>query len=136
LKALEYYDFDSFLAPIFIGSMVHPHPVNDYRPLLEVVKEKNTGLIAIKAICKGRWKTKERTHNCWYEPLETQEDIDKAVWFTLSQEGVTTYPMSGAIDLWPKILDAAGRYEKLDDDELQEIIQYGKQQGYEPLFPE
>ena len=136
LKALEYYDFDSFLAPVYIGSMVQPHPVNDFRPLLKIVEEKDIGLIAIKAVCKGRWKTKEHTYKCWYEPVATQEDIDKAIWFTLSQEGVTTYPLSGAIELWPKMLDAAERYKKLDEDEIQAIIQYGKKQGFEPLFPE
>ena len=136
LKALEYFDFDTFLAPITIGSLVSPYPVNDFRPLLKVARENDIGITAIKAICKGRWKTEERPYRIWYEPLDKQEEIDKGVWFALSQEGVTTYSLAGDINLWPKILDAAERYKKLDEDELKEIVQYGKQHGYTPLFPE
>ena len=136
IKALEYFDFDTFLAPIFIGSMIKPEPVNDFRPLLKIAKEKNIGIIAIKAVCKRRWKMEERSYNIWYEPIDNQEEIDKAVWFTLSQEGVTTFSLAGDIKLWPKILDAAERYKKLDEDQIKEIIQDGKKLGYEPLFPE
>lgn len=135
IEALNRFNFDTVLAPINIASMVSPDPVNDFRPLLDLAQEKNVGVIAIKAIAKSRW-TREKDYQTWYEPLDTQEDIDRAVWFTLSQEGVTTYSIAGDYKLWSKVLDAADRFKPLDQKEQEEIINYAKAEDFQPLFPE
>jgi predicted aldo/keto reductase-like oxidoreductase len=135
-KALEISDdFDTVLLPVYVGALVSPHPVNDFRAVLKAAIEKNIGVTAIKSICKGRWKG-EATYNTWYEPLDSQDLIDQAVWFTLSQEGVTTYSLPCDIRLWPQVFEAVKRYKRLDQIEITEVIKNAKKNAFQPLFPE
>ena len=135
-KALEVSDdFDTVLLPGYAAALINPTPVNDFRSILQIAQDKNIGVTAIKAISKGRW-VGDKTYNTWYEPLDDQEMVDQAVWFTLSQEGVTTYSLPCDVRLWPLILDAVKRYRKLDNEEQKSIINLARQSNLQPLFPE
>ena len=135
LKALERYDFDTVLIPVNVGSMIVTRPENDFRPVLKVARDRDIGVIAIKAIARGRWQGPRR-YQTWYEPFDSQEDIDRAVAFTLSQEGVTTYAMACDIRLWPKILEAGEKFRRLSEAEQAEVVEYFRGKGVKPLFPE
>ena len=135
-KALEVSDdIDTVLLPVYVAALVHPSPVNDFKKILEITREKNIGVTAIKAISKSRWNG-ESSHNTWYKPLTSQELIDQAVWFTLSQEGVTTYSLPCDVRLWPLVLDAAKRYKKLNDEEQKYAVKMARENEFQPLFPE
>ncbi len=135
-KALEQSDdFDTVLLPICVAAIVNPNPVNDFNKILKITREKNIGVTAIKAISKGRWRS-DPIYSTWYEPLDTQEFIDQAVWFTLSQEGVTTYSLPCDVKLWSLVLEAAKRYKKLNDKEQEKIINLAREKKFQPLFPE
>jgi len=127
-------DIDTVLLPIYLAALVHPSPVNDFEKILEIAREKNIGVTAIKAISKSRWHG-DATYKTWYEPLDNQELIDQAVWFTLSQEGVTTYSLPCDVRLWPLVLDAATRYEKLNDEEQKHAVKKARENEFQPLFP-
>jgi len=133
IEALEKFDFDTVMVPINAGSMILPRPENDFRSLLKITVDRNVGVIAIKAIARRRWLAPQKYHT-WYEPFEEQEDIDKSLWFTLSQDGVATYSMACELTLWPKIISAAQRFKKLNEREQEEIIQYFAKRGVKPLF--
>jgi predicted aldo/keto reductase-like oxidoreductase len=135
IKALEMFDFDTVLAPINIASMVHPHPVNDFRPLLKIAKEKDVGVIAIKSMLRRRW-VGEKKYRTWYEPIEDANEAEMALRFTLSQEGVTTYSLPCDVKLWPTVLEVAERYRKIDEKEQKEKIEYAQKHLFKPLFPE
>ncbi|MEM3712324.1 MAG: aldo/keto reductase, partial [Thermoproteota archaeon] len=135
VKALERFDFDTVLIPVNVGSIIHPAPENDFKPILKIANERNIGVIAIKAIARGRWSV-DRKYQTWYEPLEEQEDIDKAVWFTLSQDQVSTYSMACDIRLWPKIMNAGERFRKLSLEEQERVVNYFREKGVKPLFPD
>ncbi len=135
-KALELSDdFDTALLPVYVAALVNPNPVNDFKKILEITREKNIGVTAIKAFSKSRWSG-DATYKTWYEPLDNQELIDQAVWFTLSQRGVTTYSLPCDVRLWPLVLDAATRYKKLDDKEQKIVVKRAKKNEWHPLFPE
>lgn len=135
-KALELSDeIDTILMPVYLAAVVDPNPVNDFRPVLQTAQERNIGVTAIKAISKKRWNANP-TYNTWYEPLDTQELVDQAVWFTLSQEGVTTYSLPCDIKLWPLVLNAINKFRKLNNREQEEIVSMAKKNMYKPLFPE
>jgi len=135
-KAIELSDdIDTVLLPVYVAALVNPNPVNDFKRILEIAREKNIGVTAIKAISKGRWQG-DATYNTWYEPIDKQELVDQAVWFTLSQKGVTTYSLPCDVRLWPLVLDAAARYKKLNDEEQKQIIKNAKENEYRPLFPQ
>lgn len=136
INALKRFDdFATVLFPVTVASMAHPHTVNDYRPLLNRALKQDIGVTAIKAVLKGRWQGKE-TYQTWYEPLEEESWIDRAVWFTLSQEGVSTYSLPCDLRLWPMVINAGKRFRKLTQDEQEEIIKQAKQANLTPLFPE
>ena len=135
VKALEMFDFDTVLAPINIAGMVHPHPVNDFRPLLKAAKEKNVGVIAIKSILRRRW-VGDKKYGTWYEPVDDAKETEMSLKFVLSQEGVTTYSMPCDVKLWPTVLEAAERYQKVDEREQKEMIEYAQKHLFKPLFPE
>jgi len=128
-------DFDTVLLPVYVGALVNPSPENDYLKILQITQEKDIGVTAIKAISKGRWM-KEPIYRTWYEPLDDQELVEKSVWFTLSQEGVTTYSLPCDVRLWALVLNAAKRYRKLNDNEQKELIKIARQNDFKPLFPE
>jgi len=135
-KALELSDdIDTVLIPVYVAAFVHPSPVNDFKKILEIAREKNIGVTAIKAISKSRWSG-DATYNTWYEPFDNQELVDQAVWYTLSQEGVTTYSLPCDVRLWPFVLDAASRYKKLDEQEQEQIVKMIRENKVKPLFPE
>ncbi len=135
-KALELSDdIDTVLLPVYVAASVHPSPVNDFKKILEITREKNIGVTAIKAISKSRWQG-DATYKTWYEPLDNQELIDQAVWFTLSQKGVTTYSLPCDVRLWPSVLDAATRYKKLNDEEQNQAVKIARKNEFRPLFPE
>lgn len=135
VKALEKFEFDTILMPVNVGSMIAPRPENDFRPALKIAREREVGVIAIKAIAMRRW-IGERRYDTWYEPMEDQEDIDKAIWFTLSQDPVATYSMACDIRLWPKIISAGERFKRLSQLEQETVVSHFKSKGLIPLFPE
>ena len=133
LKSGEY--FDTVLIPVYVAAMAHPHPTNDFRPVLKLAQEKDIGVIAIKAISRRRW-TFAKKYGTWYQPLDEQAGIDTAVGFTLSQEGVTTYSLPCDLRLWPLVLEAGEKFQKMGKTEQEEIIQQAKAENFKPLFPE
>ncbi len=135
-KALEMSDeFDTVLLPVYVAALVKPSPENDYKRILQITQEKNIGVTAIKAISRGRWM-KEPIYKTWYEPFDDQKLIEQAVWFTLSQEGVTTYSLPCDVRLWDLVLNAAKNYRKLNEDQQNKIIDMGRKCEFRPLFPE
>lgn len=135
-KALELSsEFDTILLPVYTAALVHPHPVNDFRAVLQMARDRNMGVTAIKAISKGRWTSKSR-YNTWYDPLDDQNLVDQSVWFTLSQEGVTTYSLPCDVKLWPLVLDAVKRFKKLNDKEQEKAIKIARDNNFNPLYPE
>jgi len=132
MRALTSFEFDTILLPVNYVLLAHPHPQNDYRPVLSLAKKRGLGIIAMKSIAKGPWPTEKRTHNTWYEPFATQEEIDQALWFTLSQD-VTTATTSSDISIAKMQLDAAERFNTMSEQEQQELLI--KAAEYRPLFP-
>ena len=135
-KALEISDdFNTVLLPVYLGSAKNFHPVNDFRPVLEIARKKNLGVTAIKAVSKGRWKA-DPSYNTWYEPMTEQKLIDQAVSFTLSQDGVCTYSLPCDVRLWAKVIDAGNKFVKLNDLEIEKIKSSLREQELSPLYPE
>jgi hypothetical protein len=71
------------------------------------------------------------TRATWYEPLESQADIDLAVWWVLGRPGLFLNT-AGDVDLLPRVLDAAERFEtRPGDAEMASMLERAKT---EPLF--
>ena len=135
-KALDLFDFDTLLLPVGIGSLKYPHPSNDFYEVLKMAKDRNIGIVSIKAIEKRRWVSeKDHPYTTWYEPFYTQDIVNKTVWFTLSQEYVTTYSLPCDTKLWPLVINAGKSYHKLGPQEIQEVLDLANEYKILPLFP-
>ena len=62
--------------------------------------------------------------------LFTAEEIEKSLWYTLSQD-ITAAVLPGELSLWPAAIDAANRFQPLNDSEQQEVISQAAR--YQPL---
>ncbi len=116
LRSLERYDFDAVLLPYNYVMMQNPQYAADFEKLMSVCKERNVAVQTIKTIARGPWDDKPQTRNTWYEPLEDQAEIDRAVHWALSRPGVFLNTAAD-IELLPKVLDAASRFESRPSEE-------------------
>jgi len=132
IEALNRFDFDTVLFPVNCVLAAHRNDFNDFTLLLEIAQKKDVGTIGIKAITKRPWESVLRMYRTWYEPFDEQEEIDKSLWYALSQ-GITTAAMPSDLHLWPLVIDAAERFRVLGTREQEETISEVKQ--YKPIFP-
>ena len=130
-EALNRFDFETVLFPLNRVLAAHFNDFNDYRPLLDIVRQKDVGTIAIKSVTKRPWEGTMHMYKTWYEPFDKATNIQKSVDFTLSQ-GVTTIAMAGDLSLWPTIIEAGERFKPMSQDEQYQAIDEVKQ--YRPLF--
>ena len=130
-KSLERFDFDSVLLPFSYVMMNLPEYARDFETLFELCQKRNVAIQTIKAITRAPWGDKNPTRATWYEPLETQHDIDKAVHWVLGRQGVFLNTV-GDIDILPKVFDAAERFTgPIPEAELKEVF---FQRQMQPLF--
>jgi len=131
LRSLGKHDFDSVLLPY--NYLLHWNEAyrREFEALRQVCRERNVAVQIIKSAAAGPWCDKPKTRATWYEALEDQGDLDRAVWFVLGQEDVFLNT-AGDVDLLPKVLDAASRFESCpSDDEMEELVRRRKMT---PLF--
>ena len=131
VEALNRFDFDTVLFPLNRGLAAHPTKDNDVTKLLQLTHKNDVGTIAIKATAKTPWDRPMHMYKTWYEPFEEQAEIDRSLWYTLSQD-ITTAAMPGDFRLWPDIIDAAERFQPMDAKEQAKAIAEVKK--YRPLF--
>ena len=110
MKSLERFDFDSVLLPYNPTMMQNPQYAAEFEQLVTVCQQKNVAIQTIKALSKGPWGDKPKTHTTWYEPFNTQAEIDLAVQWVLSRPGVFLNTV-GDTTLLPMVLDAASRVD-------------------------
>jgi aryl-alcohol dehydrogenase-like predicted oxidoreductase len=115
LRAVDRFDFDSVLLPYNYSMMQNPTYAAQFEELVALCQQRNVAVQTIKSITRGVWGEKTPYAATWYEPLTEQGDIDKAVWWVLGRPGVFLNTV-GDINLLPKVLNAASRYEKRPTD--------------------
>jgi aryl-alcohol dehydrogenase-like predicted oxidoreductase len=115
-RSLARFDFDSVLLPYSFFMAQDPRYRAAFEDLLSLCRARNVAVQVIKTIARGPWATTERTHTTWYQPLEAQPDIDRAVHWAL---GIPTIHLNTAGDLalLPKVLDAAARFKDRPSDD-------------------
>jgi aryl-alcohol dehydrogenase-like predicted oxidoreductase len=131
LEALRRFDFDSVLFPLNFVQMADPEYRKQAEELVATCRAKDVGTMAIKTITKAPWGKRPHTATTWYEPFERQDEIQKAVNFALSYD-VTGLCTAGDTRILPMMLRACENFTRLQDSEIEEMIQSGKQ--HEPLF--
>jgi aryl-alcohol dehydrogenase-like predicted oxidoreductase len=130
-RSIARFDFDSVLLPYNFVTMQSPYYAENFEALVAACAERGTAVQTIKSIALRPWAGRTPTRTTWYQPLEDQGDIDLAVWWVLGRPGVFLNTV-GDVDLLPRVLDAAERFEKRPDDaEMNSLVVRSKT---EPLF--
>jgi aryl-alcohol dehydrogenase-like predicted oxidoreductase len=131
LEALRRFDFDTVLFPLNFVQLANPEFRKYAEELVATCKARDVGTMIIKSITKGPWGDKPHTATTWYEPFHNMDEIQKGVNFSLSYD-VTGICTPGDTRVLPLVLEACKNFTQLRQDEMEEMIESGKQ--YEPLF--
>jgi len=115
-RSLARFDFDSVLLPYNYFMAENERYRRSFEEIQAICRERNVAVQVIKSIARGPWATSDRTHTTWYQPLEEQPDIDRAVHWLLGIPSVFLNTV-GDLTLLPKVLDAASRFERRPTDE-------------------
>lgn len=130
-RSLERFDFDSVLLPYNYITMQNPYYSENFEALYATCRERNIAVQTIKSIARRPWMERDHTRTTWYQPLETTDDIDLAVWWALGRRGIFLNSV-GDTDLLPAVLDAAKRFHDQPDDT--QMVDLYSRANAEPLF--
>ncbi len=131
-RSLKAFDFDSILLPWNIQMKQNGQYASDFDRVVSLARERGIAVQVIKTLLRGPWGTTPKNRATWYQPLEEQADIDRAVHWILAQ-GDLFINTAGDIDLLPKVLDAASRFDGQgpSDEEMAAMV---AEQSMTPLF--
>jgi aryl-alcohol dehydrogenase-like predicted oxidoreductase len=130
-RSLERFDFDTVLLPYNYLTMQSPYYAENFNALVATCQQRNVAVQTIKSIAYRPWMGRQHTRAVWYEPLEDQQDIDRAVHWVLKRQGLFLNT-AGDIHLLPRVLDAASRFQAgTPDEEMQAMV---ARLAMEPLF--
>jgi aryl-alcohol dehydrogenase-like predicted oxidoreductase len=115
-RSLARFDFDSILLPYNFFMVQNDRYREAFGEVTAICRERNVAVQTIKGIARGPWATADRSHATWYQPLERQEDIDRAVHWVLGRPDVFLNT-AGDLALLPRVLDAAARFTRRPPDE-------------------
>jgi len=132
LRSLERFDFDSVLVPYNYSLMQNPRYAADFRALAAVCRERNVALQTIKSAARRPWKGRPKTYNTYfYEPLEAQRALDRAVHWVLGSPDIFLIT-AGDMRVLPKVLEAAARFKGRPSDAEMEAD--AAEFAIEPIF--
>ena len=133
LRSIQRFPFNSVFVPYNWLLMKIPSYSADFQTLYEECCRKNIAIQTIKSIAKGLWKDQPKG-NTWYEPLQNQEDINRAVHWVLARPHVFLNSV-GDLALLPKLLHAASTFEPQNVPDEQAMEEMCKRLGMESIFP-
>ena len=125
-RALKRFDFDSVLMPYNYFMHSNERYREEFEEVVRICKERNAAVQTIKSLARGPWAITPQNRNTWYQPLEDQADIDKAVHWVLGRPDVFLNTV-GDVGLLPKVLEAATRFSKRPAaEEMDEMMKKNK----------
>jgi len=117
LRSLARFDFDSVLLPYNFSMAGNERYRRSFEEVLRLCRERRVAVQIIKSIARGPWAISDRTHTTWYQPLEAQADIDRALHFIIGLLPDVFINTAGDLSILPRVLDAASRFERRPADE-------------------
>ncbi len=112
VQALKAFPFDTVMFPI---NFVEYYLRDFGKEVLALAAERGAGVMAIKPISWGQWpKEGGRTREWWYNSVEEPHQVELAMRFVLSQQGVATALPTSFLDLLDKTIAAAKAFKSLD----------------------
>ncbi len=113
LEAMNSFRFDTVMFPI---NFVEYYTREFGKDVLALAREQGAAVLAIKPLSWGAWpKDAQKTREWWYRTVETKEDVELAMRFTLSQPGVVAGIPPSYLDLVERAIEGAKAFKPLDE---------------------
>ena len=120
LGLLKGFRFDTVMFPI---NFVEYFTRGFGKDVLELAHQQDAAVVAIKPMCRGTWKPDEqRTRQWWYRPVEDPAEINLALRFTLSLQGVVTGFPPAFLDLLDRAIEVGHQYSALSLNEMNALV--------------
>jgi aryl-alcohol dehydrogenase-like predicted oxidoreductase len=130
-RSLQRFDFDSVLCPFNFITLQSEYYHQNFYGLKATCEQRQVAVQTIKSLAYRPWSGRERTNTTWYQPLQDQADIDRAVHWALGEPGIFVIT-TGDVSVLPKFLDAAERFsQRPTDAQMEQMVE---QLQMEPLF--
>lgn len=130
-RSLARFDFDSVLLPYNFVTMQNAYYRENFEALLKTCEERHVAVQTIKSIALRPWMERDHTRTTWYQPFESGDEIDLAVWWAMGRPGIFLNSV-GDVDLLPRVLDAASRFRvSPSESDMQALV---ARSHSEPLF--
>jgi aryl-alcohol dehydrogenase-like predicted oxidoreductase len=131
-RALERFSFDAVLLPFNFPQMQNERYAAEFEGLAAICAERGVAMQTIKSIARAPWGGREETASTWYEPLADPADIELAVHWVLSREGVFLNTV-GDVKLLPYVFTAAEHFsgERPSDEQMHDLA---RRRSLAPLF--
>lgn len=130
MAAMDRFDFDTILFPINYGCWFK----GNFGPqVVEKAHSKGMGILALKPGAHSRRKKGEESKykKCWYLPLESEKEIARSYYFTLSLPVTAALP-PGEEKLWRMALGIAKSFIPVT--EVESLALKEKAASIDPLF--
>ncbi len=115
-RSLERFDFDSILLPWNWFVARHPTYGPEFEATLKLCQSRDVAVQTIKSIARGPWAAGAKPNaTTWYQPLENEMDIRRAVQWVLARPGLFVNSV-GDVNLLPAFLRAASAPREVPDD--------------------
>ena len=130
MALMDRFDFDTILFPFNYATWY----AGNFGPqVMEKAKEKEMGILALKAMAWRPWEEGEERNisKTWYKPLTDPEKANEGLRFTLSHPVTSAIP-PGHEDLFSMALKLAKDFTPMDKEEILKIKKKGLKTN--PLF--
>lgn len=119
LDAMRGFRFDTVMFPI---NFVEYFKIGFGREVIELANRQGAALLSIKTLSHGRWpEGAYRKREWWYRSAEEKQEVELAVRFALSLEGVVAGIPPSFLDLLDKAITAGKSFRPIADDEAAQL---------------
>jgi aryl-alcohol dehydrogenase-like predicted oxidoreductase len=114
LEALRRYDFDTVMFPVSPRLWANDRYRAHAEALLDEARQRDVGVMAIKAGAARPWGNRQPTANTWYEPYTEERELRRGIEFALSTPGVSAFCTPGDVSLLATSIRIAGAVAAMD----------------------
>jgi aryl-alcohol dehydrogenase-like predicted oxidoreductase len=130
LAMLDRFPFDTILYPVNWGCW---HGGNFGPKVIAVAQEQGLGILALKSLARQQWPAgaTKKWFKCWYQPVDTPEEVSLGLRFTLAKGATAAVSPSHAELLW-MMCDAAEKFTPITPEEEAQLA--AKSKEIRPIF--
>lgn len=121
---LQDADLDTVMFPVSAAMWRIAQYRDDAERLMELCRERDLGVMAIKVVARGPWRDDSHRYQTWYEPLDKMAPLQRAVDFALTLP-VHGFCTPGEPRLLGRVLRAAEQFQSRSSGWMENEVRSG-----------